>query len=117
MTVSELKCTSCFAPLDPSQGQVARCRYCGATFVIGQASAVAPPPPAAVTAAGSTVFLEHCGNNKIAVIKVVRTFTGAGLAEAKDLVDSAPCAIPTSLDPARIQAFRQELLKAGARAR
>ena len=36
------------------------------------------------------VVLEGFGDNKIAVIKVVREMTGLGLKEAKDLVEGAP---------------------------
>ena len=39
------------------------------------------------------VVLESFGENKIAVIKVVRAATGLGLKEAKDLVDGAPKAL------------------------
>ena len=47
--------------------------------------------PAAVEAQDEfTVVLEDVGAQKIAVIKEVRTFTGLGLKEAKDLVDGAP---------------------------
>ncbi|MBQ9620834.1 MAG: 50S ribosomal protein L7/L12, partial [Atopobiaceae bacterium] len=39
------------------------------------------------------VVLEGFGDNKIAVIKVVRALTSLGLKEAKDLVESAPKAV------------------------
>ena len=39
------------------------------------------------------VMLSAIGSNKIQVIKVVRAFTGLGLKEAKDLVESAPTAV------------------------
>lgn len=62
----------------------------------------AAAPVAAVAAGGGapaaaaeaqdefTLVLENAGAQKIAVIKEVRTFTGLGLKEAKDLVDGAP---------------------------
>ena len=40
-----------------------------------------------------TLVLEDAGAQKIAVIKEVRTFTGLGLKEAKDLVDGAPSTV------------------------
>ena len=40
-----------------------------------------------------TVIIEDAGAQKIAVIKEVRTFTGLGLKEAKDLVDGAPSTV------------------------
>ena len=36
------------------------------------------------------IMLSEAGSNKIAVIKEVRTITGLGLKEAKDLVEGAP---------------------------
>lgn len=62
-------------------------------------SAAAPVAVAAAPAAGAAaaeeksefdVVLEGFGDNKIAVIKVVREITGLGLKEAKDLVEGAP---------------------------
>lgn len=64
-------------------------------------SAAAPVAVAAAPAAGGDaapaeektsfdVVLEGFGDNKIAVIKVVRELTGLGLKEAKDLVEGAP---------------------------
>jgi len=62
-------------------------------------SAAAPVAVAAAGAAGGDaaaektefdVILADAGANKIAVIKEVRTITGLGLKEAKDLVDGAP---------------------------
>ena len=62
------------------------------------AAAVAVAGPAAGAAAGAaaaeqtefTVVLKGAGDNKVNVIKAVRTITGLGLKEAKDLVDGAP---------------------------
>ena len=65
------------------------------------AAAVAVAGPAAGAAAGAaaaeqtefTVMLKGIGDNKVNVIKAVRTITGLGLKEAKDLVDGAPKAV------------------------
>ena len=66
-------------------------------------SAAAPVAVAAAPAAGDAaaaeektdfdVMLEGFGDNKIAVIKVVRSLTDLGLKEAKALVESAPAAV------------------------
>ena len=64
-------------------------------------SAAAPVAVAAAPASGDgqaeaeeksefDVILSESGSNKIAVIKEVRTITGLGLKEAKDLVEGAP---------------------------
>jgi large subunit ribosomal protein L7/L12 len=36
------------------------------------------------------LWMLHCGNNKIQVIKAVRELTAAGLRETKDFVESTP---------------------------
>lgn len=62
----------------------------------GVTAAAAAAPVAAVAAGGDAaeektdfnVVLESAGGNKIAVIKEVRTITGLGLKEAKDLVEA-----------------------------
>jgi large subunit ribosomal protein L7/L12 len=105
MNVTELRCTSCLAPVDLSRGPAQRCIYCGATLTIGAA-------PGAV----STLRLEECGPNKIMVIKVIRTYTGLGLVEAKDLTESTPCILMESDDKHRVERFRDELVAQKARA-
>jgi ribosomal protein L7/L12 len=99
------------APIDPSQGGVQRCVYCGATLVLQGGG---PMQPAVQPGA---LRLEHCGENKIAVIKVIRTHTGLGLKEAKDLADGVPCVVAQWDDPARVDHFRRDLVAAGARVR
>ena len=57
------------------------------------AAAMAAPAAGAAEAEEKTEFdvvLEGFGDNKIAVIKVVREITGLGLKEAKDIVEGAP---------------------------
>src|SRR5699024_5990376 len=66
--------------------------------------------PAAVAAGGDSggeeeqtefdVVLNGPGDKKIAVIKEVRTITGLGLKEAKDLVDNAPNPVKEGVDEA-----------------
>lgn len=59
---------------------------------VAAAAAAGGGAPAAAAEAQDefTLVLENAGAQKIAVIKEVRTFTGLGLKEAKDLVDGAP---------------------------
>lgn len=62
-----------------------------------------------------TVILANAGDNKINVIKEVRTITGLGLKEAKDLVEGAPKPVKegvTKEDAAKIKA---QLEAAGAK--
>lgn len=62
-----------------------------------------------------TVMLNAAGEKKVEVIKVVRTVTGLGLKEAKDLVDSAPKAVKESISKADAEALRKQLEDAGAK--
>ena len=55
-------------------------------------TAAAPVAVAAAGGAGAPAAAD-AGAQKIAVIKEVRTFTGLGLKEAKDLVDGAPSTV------------------------
>mgnify|MGYP006386814189 FL=1 len=89
------------------------------------AAAVAVAGPAAGAAAGAaaaaeqtefTVMLKGPGDNKLNVIKAVRTITGLGLKEAKDLVDGAPKAVKEGISKADADAALKQLLDAGASA-
>lgn len=59
------------------------------------------------------VTLTGFGENKIAVIKVVRAATGLGLKEAKDLVEAAPKAIKTSISKEDAAKLKAEIEQAG----
>ncbi|MCV2525167.1 MAG: 50S ribosomal protein L7/L12 [Candidatus Lightella neohaematopini] len=61
-----------------------------------------------------SLFLDKIGTNKISVIKVVRSITGLGLKEAKDLVESAPVLIKDSLSKIDANGIKQDLEKVGA---
>ena len=88
------------------------------------AAAVAVAGPAAGAAAGAaaaeqtefTVVLKGPGDNKVNVIKAVRTITGLGLKEAKDMVDGAPKNIKEGVSKADADAALKQLLDAGAAA-
>lgn len=60
------------------------------------------------------VVLTAIGSNKIAVIKAVRSATGLGLKEAKDLVESAPANVKEGLSKHDAEAFKKTLEEAGA---
>jgi large subunit ribosomal protein L7/L12 len=62
------------------------------------------------------VVLESFGDNKIAVIKVVRTATGLGLKEAKDAVEGAPTKIKEGVSKEDAEKLKKELAEAGATA-
>ena len=61
-----------------------------------------------------SVMLSVVGASKVNVIKVVRTVTGLGLKEAKDLVDGAPKVVKEGVSKADAEAIQKQLTEAGA---
>lgn len=61
------------------------------------------------------VILAEAGANKINVIKEVRTITGLGLKEAKDLVDGAPKTVKEGVAKAEAEEMKKKLEEAGAK--
>ena len=60
------------------------------------------------------VVLKAAGDKKIQVIKVVRTHTGLGLKEAKDLVDGAPKTLKENLQKDEAEEIKKKLEEQGA---
>ncbi len=60
------------------------------------------------------VVLTGAGDKKIQVIKVVRSVTGLGLKEAKDLVDGAPNAVKEGVTKEEADTIKGQLEEAGA---
>lgn len=63
-----------------------------------------------------TVTLESFGEKKMDVLKVVRTITGLGLKETKELVESAPKAIKEGVGKEEAETIKKQLEEAGAKA-
>ena len=61
------------------------------------------------------IILSESGSNKIAVIKEVRTITGLGLKEAKDLVEGAPKPLKSGVAKAEAEELQKTLESAGAK--
>lgn len=78
------------------------------------ASAGASAGTAAEEKTAFTVTLKAAGDKKINVIKVVRTITGLGLKEAKDLVDTAPKPLKANVSKEDADKIKAELEKEGA---
>jgi large subunit ribosomal protein L7/L12 len=90
--------------------------------VSAAAVAVAGPAAGGAAAGGAaaadqtefTVVLKGAGDNKVNTIKAVRTITGLGLKEAKDLVDGAPKNVKEGISKADAEAALKQLVEAGA---
>ncbi len=89
-------------------------------------SAAAPVAVAAAPSAGGgeaaaeektefDIELSESGSNKIAVIKEVRTITGLGLKEAKDLVEGAPKPLKQGVKKEEAEEMKKSLEAAGAK--
>ena len=61
------------------------------------------------------VVLEGFGDNKIAVIKVVREITGLGLKEAKEVVEGAPKPVAEGVAKDKAEEIKGKLEEAGAK--
>ena len=60
------------------------------------------------------VILKSAGASKLAIVKLVKDLTGAGLKEAKDIVDGAPAPIKTAVPKDEAEALKKQLEEAGA---
>ncbi len=81
---------------------------------VAVAAAAAPAAEAAEEVNEVSVILASTGANKINVLKEVRTITGLGLKEAKDLVDAAPKAIKEGIKKEEAEEIKKKLEEAGA---
>ncbi|MCY3802928.1 MAG: 50S ribosomal protein L7/L12 [Gammaproteobacteria bacterium] len=86
-------------------------------------SAAAVAAPAAVADGGAAaeaektefdVVMTSFGDNKIAVIKVVRAITGLGLKEAKDMVEGVPSTLKEAVAKEGAEEIKGQLEEAGA---
>ena len=87
--------------------------------VSATASAVAVAAPAASAEKAEeksefSVMLSAVGESKVNVIKVVRTVTGLGLKEAKDLVEAAPADVKKGANKEEAEEIKAKLEEAGA---
>jgi large subunit ribosomal protein L7/L12 len=89
----------------------------GVSAAAPAAAAAAPgaAAPAAEAKTEFTVVLTSAGANKINVIKEIRTITGLGLKEAKDLVEGAPKTVKEGVNKADSENMKKVLEAAGAK--
>ena len=93
-------------------------------FGVTAAAAVAAAPAAADSSGEAAaeekdefdVVLSAAGDQKVQVIKAVRSITGLGLKEAKDLVDGAPNTLKEAVKKEEAEEMLKQLTEAGATA-
>ena len=78
------------------------------------AAAAAAPAAAAEEQTEFTVVLAKAGDKKINVIKEIRTITGLGLKEAKDLVEGAPKTVKEGVNKDEAAKIKKVLEEQGA---
>ena len=84
------------------------------------AAAVASAGPASPVAAAEeqsayTVVLTSAGEQKIAVMKIVKEVLGLGLKDAKDLVDAAPSTLKDGMKKEEANELKKKLEEAGGK--
>ena len=60
------------------------------------------------------VILKAPGGSKLAVVKLVKSLTGLGLKEAKELVDNSPKPLKEGIEKDEAEALKKQLEEAGA---
>ncbi len=82
---------------------------------------VSAAAPVAVAAAAAeeeqtefTVIMKAFGDNKVGVIKAIRTITGLGLKEAKDMVEGVPANVKEGVSKDQAAEIKKQLEEAGA---
>ena len=85
----------------------------GGAVMMAAAPGAAAEAPAAKTE--FDVVLTAFGENKINVIKVVRSITGLGLKEAKDLVEGVPKPLKTAVPKEEAEKIKKEVEDAGGK--
>ena len=91
-------------------------------FGVTAAAAVAAAPAAAAGGEAAAaaekdefdVVLASFGDNKVAVIKAVRSITGLGLKEAKEMVEGAPSPVKEGVSKDEAEQLKKQLEEAGA---
>ena len=90
-------------------------------FGVSAAAAVAAAPAAgggeaaeAVEQDEFDVVLANFGDKKVGVIKAVRSITGLGLKEAKDMVEGAPTTVKEAVSKTEAEDLKKQLEEAGA---
>lgn len=85
-----------------------------AASVAAPAAPVSGEEPQAEEKSSFDVVMGSFGDNKIAVIKAVRTITSLGLKEAKDMVEGAPVTVKEGVLREQAEEFKKQLEEAGA---
>jgi large subunit ribosomal protein L7/L12 len=87
----------------------------GGMMMMAAGAAAAPAEEVEEKTEFDVVLEEVPADKKIAILKVVRTITGLGLKEAKDLVEAAPKAVKEAAAKADAEDIKKQLEEAGGK--
>jgi large subunit ribosomal protein L7/L12 len=110
VNMSLLEASQLVKELEAKLGVSAAAPMMAAAPMAGPAAA---PAAAAEEKTQFDVILTGFGDKKIQVIKVVRSLTGLGLKEAKDLVDGVPKPVKEGVSKEDAETAKKELVEAG----
>lgn len=87
----------------------------GGMMMAAPGAAAAPVEEAEEQTEFDVMLEEFPADKKISILKVVRTLTGLGLKEAKDLVEAAPKAVKEGVSKGDAEDAKKQLEEAGAK--
>ncbi len=87
----------------------------GVSAAVSAAGPAAGAAPAAEEQAAYTVMLTSAGEQKIAVMKIVKEALGLGLKDAKDLVDAAPSTLKAGMKKEEANDLKKKIEAAGGK--
>ena len=87
----------------------------GGMMMMAPGAAAAPAEEAEEQTEFDVMLEDVPADKKIAILKVVRTLTGLGLKEAKDLVESAPKPVKEAIAKDAAEDAKKQLEEAGAK--
>lgn len=85
-----------------------------AVAIAGPAGGAGEAAAAAEEKTEFDLILKAHGPKKLEIVKIVKKATGAGLKEAKDIVDGAPATVKEAMPKEEAEALKKELEEAGA---
>jgi len=85
-----------------------------AAVAVAGPAAASSEPEAEKVQTEFDVILKHGGQQKLAVVKLVKEVTGLGLKEAKELVDTAPKSVKEKISKEEAESIKAQLVEAGA---
>jgi len=114
-TLTLLEASELVAKIEETFGVDASAAVGGPVVMTAAAPAAAPVEEVEEQTEFTVMLNEVPADKKIAILKVVRTLTGLGLKEAKELVESAPKQIKENLPKDSAEDIKKQLEDAGAK--